>query len=164
MHEHCLRFRRRGGHRPHPRSDPCYASPVYWILAAIFTLLALTVPRLRPFAVVGCVVLALLFGWALVRRMRGDDATGGTGLQRSGAPSALGIASQTIQPEQVSIERVVLQGGGAPFALRGHLHNGAELRLRSVAIRITRWDCHERVRDPSGCDVLWQDQHWMPVS
>src|SRR5690606_2628633 len=55
-------------------------------------------------------------------------------------------------------------GGGAPFELRGHLHNGAELRLRSVTIRITRWDCHERVLDPSGCDVLWQDQHWMPVS
>src|SRR5690606_16551107 len=82
MREHCLRFRHRYGHPPHPGVVPCYASPVYWILAAIFTLLALTVPRLRPFAVVGCVVLALLFSWALVQRMRGDE-TGGTGLQRS---------------------------------------------------------------------------------
>lgn len=165
MHEHCLRFRAAGGAGAQLRDDPCYASSVYWILATALILIGFAVPRLRPLAMVGGVVLALVFAWAAVQRMRGGEEADGTRLQRSGAPSSPGITSQAIDPTLIDIQRLVLLGGGAPFELRGHLHNGtADFRLRSVTIRITRHDCHERVLDPSGCEVLWQDQHWLSLT
>ena len=36
--------------------------------------------------------------------------------------------------------------------------------LRSVTIRVTRRDCYEGALDPSGCAMLWQDEHWIPVA
>jgi hypothetical protein len=50
------------------RRDPCYAVTVYWILATIFIVIALVVPRLRPIGVVGCVILGAMLSWGVVQR------------------------------------------------------------------------------------------------
>jgi hypothetical protein len=121
-----------------------YACGVYWIIAAVFIIIALTNPRLRPLGVVGCIVLGAMLGWGMVQRLRGDAGTQTPVAQERGRPSS---------------------PAAAPFELRGRVVNStSDTTLKSVTIRVTRRDCYEGAIDPSGCVQLWQDDHWIAIA
>jgi hypothetical protein len=133
---------------------------VYWVLAAIFLLVALTIPRLRPIAIVGSVILGLMLGWGMLQRLRGAGPQ-----EVRGRPSAPTSAVSTFPITSLDVQQLRLAGNGAPFELRGQVTNNAEnLRLRSFTVEITRRDCYEGALDPSGCVVLWQSRQWVELS
>jgi len=138
---------------------------VYWFLAAICILVALTNPRLRPLGVVGGVVLCAMLGWAMVQRLRGEDAAQTQAAQERGKPSSPATTQRSIPLTMIKAEDLRLSGGGAPFELRGRIANNAtDVTLRSVTIRLTRRDCYADAVDPSGCVKLWQDEHWIAIT
>lgn len=140
-----------------------YAFRVYWILATIFLLIALTVPRLRPVGIIGCVLLAGMLLWGVLGRLRGGNEDEPVVQPRSRGTSPA-TALQTISPELVVVDSLQLTGGGAPFELSGRVANNSQAQLTSVTVLVTRRDCYEGALDPSGCIVQWQDRHWVPVS
>ena len=134
-------------------------APVYWILAAIFLLIALAVPRLRPIGIVGSVILFLMLGWGMLERLRGVDPSAAT---ERGRPTAPTSAVRSIPVASVHGEDLRLAGSGAPYELRGRIENrSSDMQLRSVTAEITRRDCYEGALDPSGCVVLWQSRQWV---
>ncbi|HEX2494665.1 MAG TPA: hypothetical protein VHK24_12910 [Steroidobacter sp.] len=136
---------------------------MYWILAALLLLVTLAVPRLRPVSIAGLMILAALLAWGVVQRMRGPAPESPT-LPQRGQPTSPAAPLTAVPLTAVGMEAMQLSGGGAPFELRGRIVNRApDLQLKSVTIRITRRDCYEGALDPSGCVVLWQDRHWMPL-
>lgn len=135
-------------------------APVYWILAAIVVLITLSVRKLRPAGIVGCVILGLMLAWGMVQRLRGID----TGETERGKPVSPALDLQPIPIEQIQTESLQLTGGGAPFELRGKVSNQSDLPLKSITVQIVRRDCYEGALDPSGCVVLWQDRHWIDVA
>lgn len=138
---------------------------MYWIIATVFIVIALTNPRLRPLGVVGCIVLGAMLGWGVVQRLRGEDAAQTTAAQERGRPSSPAAAPRSIPLALVTAEDLRLSGGGAPFELRGRVVNGSsDTTLKSVTIRVTRRDCYEGAVDPSGCVQLWQDDHWIGIA
>jgi hypothetical protein len=139
-----------------------YAVSVYWILATIFILIALAVPRLRPVGVIGCVLLGAMLLWGVVERLRGGDRD--EPVQQRGRPTSPATVLQPIALDEVVVDSLELTGGGAPFELRGRIENKSAVLLRSVTVLVTRRDCYEGALDPSGCVVLWQDRHWVPLS
>lgn len=141
-----------------------YALSVYWILATIFIVVALAVPRLRPVGIVGCALLGAMLTWAVVQRLRGaaDDAR--PTVQERGRPSSPAVILQVITPDQVLVENLQMTGGGAPFELRGRIENKSDVLLKSITLLVTRRDCYEGALDPSGCTVLWQDRHWISIA
>ena len=142
-----------------------YACAVYWILAAVFILIALSQPRLRPFGVVGCVVLGAMLAWGIVQRLRSEDPSQAPIGQQRGKSASPAAELQSVPLKMVAAENLHLSGGGAPFELRGRIaNNSSDTTLRSVTIRLTRRDCYEGAVDPSGCVTLWQDDHWIAVS
>lgn len=142
-----------------------YACAVYWILATVFIVVALTNPRLRPLGVVGCVVLGVMLGWGMVQRLRGEDASQKTAIQERGKPASPATAPRSIPLTSVAADDLRLSGGGAPFELRGRIVNDtSDTTLKSVTIRVTRSDCYEGAVDPSGCVKLWQDDHWIAIA
>ena len=147
------------------RSDPCYAVSVYWILATVFIVIALVVPRLRPIGVVGCIILGAMLSWAVVQRLRGNDGDDDEPkVQQRGRPSSPAAAVQTISPELIGVDTLQLFGSGAPFELRGRIENNSAALLRSITVLVTRRDCFAGALDPSGCAILWQDRHWVSLS
>lgn len=136
---------------------------MYWILATIFIVVALAVPRLRPVGVIGCVLLGAMLTWAVVQRLRGpsDDAKP---MQQRGRPSSPGVIQQVIALDQVLVDNLQLTGGGAPFELRGRIENKSDVLLKSITLQVTRRDCYQGALDPTGCAVLWQDRHWISVA
>jgi hypothetical protein len=137
---------------------------VYWILAAILLLITLAVPRLRLASLVGLLILGGLLGWGMLQRMWGPDAAAPE-LPRRGQPTSPATPLRPIPLTSVAMESLQLSGGGAPFELQGRIVNRArDVQLKSVTIRITRRDCYEGALDPTGCVVLWQDRHWMPLT
>lgn len=136
---------------------------MYWILATIFILIALAVPRLRPVGIIGCVLLGAMLLWGVVERLRGGNENE-PAVQPRGRPRSPATVMQTISPDQIVTESLRLTGGGAPFELSGRIENNSDVVLRSITILVTRRDCFEGALDPSGCVVLWQDRHWMPLS
>ena len=59
---------------------------------------------------------------------------------------------------------VQLSGVGRRLSYEGLIINrSGDAQLKSVTIRVTRRDCYEGALDPTGCIVLWQDRHWMPL-
>lgn len=138
---------------------------VYWILATVFILIALAVPRLRPVGVVGCVLLGAMLTWGVIQRLRGpaDDAAQPE-VQQRGRPASPVAAMQVIAPDQVPLENVKMTGGGAPFELTGRIENRSDARLKSITVLVTRHDCYEGALDPTGCVVLWQDRHWISIT
>jgi hypothetical protein len=138
---------------------------VYWILATVCILVALTNPRLRPLGVVGGVVLCGMLAWGMVQRLRGEDARETAAIPERGRPSSPAAAPRSIPLTMVTAENLRLSGSGAPFELRGHVvNNASDTNLKSVTIRVTRSDCYEGAVDPSGCVKLWQDDHWIAIA
>ena len=136
---------------------------MYWILATIFILIALAVPRLRPVGVIGCVLLGAMLLWGVIERLRGGDRDGPV-LQQRGRPTSPATVMQPIALDRIVVDSLRLSGSGAPFELSGRIQNKSDVQLRSVTVLVTRRDCYEGALDPSGCVVLWQDRHWVPVS
>jgi hypothetical protein len=133
---------------------------VYWVLAAIFLLVALTVPRLRPVAIAGSVILGLMLGWGVLQRMRGAGPE-----EVRGNPTAPTSAVTSFPLTALTVEDLRLAGNGAPFELQGRVTNGTQdLRLRSFTVVITRRDCYQGALDPSGCVTLWQSRQWVELS
>jgi hypothetical protein len=137
---------------------------VYWILATIFIVTALTVPRLRPVAIAGCVVLGALLAWGMVHRWLGNEPREGQEVQQRGRPTSPAEVLESVPLTDVSAASMVMTGKGAPFELRGRLENRSAMQLRSITLLITRRDCYEGALDPSGCALLWQDRHWISLS
>lgn len=138
---------------------------MYWILATTFIVIALAVPRLRPLGIAGCIVLGLLLGWGVLQRLGGPASPPAPTQQERGRPGSPARVSEAITPDAVRVEGLQLTGGGAPFELRGRIENTAtNLLLKSVTFRLTRRDCYPGALDPSGCAILWQDQHWVAVT
>jgi hypothetical protein len=134
---------------------------MYWILAAICLLALLMVPRLRPAAVAGLVILGALLLWGVIERVRGTDPAD---LPERGRPSTPAAVTQSFPLEDVVLDTVELTGAGAPFKLSGRVSNAsAQMRLKSFMIDITRHDCYEGALDPSGCVVRWQSRQWVEV-
>jgi hypothetical protein len=137
---------------------------VYWILAAFFLLLAVTVPRLRVPGIIGCVVMGLMLSWGMVQRLRGPSATDPAAPTR-GLPSSPAVAVKVFPIEAIKLTELKMVGGGAPFDLRGRIANqSGEQRLISITLQITRRDCFEGALDPSGCVTLFQDRRFIPVA
>jgi hypothetical protein len=141
------------------------SASVFWAFAAVIliTLLTITVSNRGIVRVVGGVALAGLLVFGLVYRLgRGispdPDAT-------RGIPSSPASAIAAIPLDAIKVEEIKLTGSGAPFELRGTIRNTSEhTRVRSLTLRIVRRDCFEGAIDPSGCAVIWQDQHWISVN
>ena len=136
---------------------------MYWILATIFILIALTVPRLRPLGVIGCVILGAMLLWGVIGRLRGGEEDEPV-VQQRGRPTSPATVMQPIGLDEIVVDNLQLTGGGAPFELGGRIENKSETLLRSVTVLVTRRDCYDGALDPSGCVVLWQDKHWVLVS
>jgi hypothetical protein len=138
---------------------------MYWILFALFLIVAITSPRLRPVGVIGCIVLGVMLGWGMVQRLRGTEPSQAPTSEIRGRPSSPAVQLRSVPVTLVSAEDLRLTGSGAPFELRGRIVNrAADVALRSVTIRLTRRDCYEGALDPSGCVTLWTDEHWIAVS
>lgn len=137
---------------------------MYWILAAIFLLVTLLVPRLRPLSLVGCVILGVMLAWGVMQRLRGTDPAQAQNVQERGKPASPATVFDAMPLTQVSVDQLHMTGSGAPFELRGRVTNSSrDLRLRSITLRVTRRDCYEGAVDPSGCVVLWQDRNWVAL-
>jgi hypothetical protein len=135
---------------------------MYWILAALFLLVTLTVPRLRPFAVVGCVILGGMLTWAVIQRVRDTDPGQ---LQERGRPTTPAALVRSIPLEQVELNDAKLTGGGAPFKFTGRVANhSSTLQLKSLMLDISRRDCHASALEPSGCAPGWRGRHWVELS
>jgi hypothetical protein len=137
---------------------------VYWILATIFILVALVVPRLRPVGIIGCVVLGALLTWGVVQRLRDGGDRDEPKVQQRGRPTSPAAVVQVIAPEQVEVQGLQLTGSGAPFELRGRIENRSNALLKSITLLVTRHDCFDAALDPTGCAVLWQDRHWISIA
>lgn len=134
---------------------------MYWILAAICLLLLLLVPRLRPAAIAGLVILGALLLWGVIERVRGTDAANAP---ERGRPSAPASVAQSFPVTNVELNHIELTGAGAPFRLAGRVTNtSAQMRLKSFMLDITRHDCYEGALDPSGCIVRWHSRQWVEV-
>lgn len=136
---------------------------MYWILATIFIVIALAVPRYRPVGIVGCVLLGAMLTWGMVQRLRAPADEDQPRVQQRGRPTSPAAAFQIIAPEQVLVTDLNMSGGGAPFELRGRIENKSNAQLRSITLLVTRRDCFEGALDPTGCAVLWQDKHWISI-
>ncbi len=140
-------------------------APVYWILATVFIVIALSQPRLRPLGIVGCIVLGAMLSWGVVQRLRSEDPSQAPAGEQRGKPASPAAALRSIPLTRVAIANLHLSGGGAPFELRGHIaNNTTDTALKSVTIRVIRRDCYEGAVDPSGCAKLWQDEHWIAMA
>ncbi|MDY6947539.1 MAG: hypothetical protein SXG53_17655 [Pseudomonadota bacterium] len=137
---------------------------VYWILATIFILAALVVPRLRPVGVIGCVLLGAMLTWGVIQRLRSPADELEPKVQQRGRPTSPAAAVQVIALDQVRVDDLKLSGSGAPFELQGRIENKSDALLRSVTLLVARHDCYDGALDPTGCAVLWQDRQWISVS
>lgn len=135
---------------------------MYWILAAVLLVVMLAVPRLRPLAVGGIVILGAMLAWGMFGRLREADPPQQVERGRPTTPAPL---LESIPVEQIEIEGLELSGGGAPFRLSGRIGNrSTSLLLKSIMLDITRRDCHAQSLDPSGCALLWHGRHWIELS
>jgi hypothetical protein len=134
---------------------------VFWAFAAtvLIVILTITISNRGIVRIIGGVVLAALLVVGLTQRLRTSDGTG-----ERGKPASPAAVISAVPLEDIQIDDLKLSGGGAPFELRGTIRNSsAATRLQSMTMRIVRRDCFEGALDPSGCVVIWQDQHWTRV-
>lgn len=138
---------------------------MFWAFIAVIaaTLLAITLSNRGIVRVIGGVLLAGLIVFGVVLRLANEP---GPDPERSrGKPASPVAASTAIPLDSLQVDELKLTGGGAPFELRGTIQNlSATTRVRSITLRIVRRDCYEGALDPTGCAVVWQDQHWISVS
>lgn len=138
---------------------------VFWVFIAVIaiTLLAITLTNRGVVRVIGGVLLAGLFVFGVVLRLANDP--GPDSERMRGKPASPVAAATAIPLDAIKVDELKLSGGGAPFELRGHIQNlSADTHIRSVTLRVVRRDCYEGALDPSGCVVVWQDQHWISVN
>lgn len=139
-----------------------YPVRMYWIAAAVVLILLLAVPRARPAAVLGCVVLGAMLAWAVVQRW---NEPGTAVVSERGRPTTPAQQLQALPVETLEVSELTLSGGGAPYRLSGRVTNGSDtLRLKSLMVDIKRSDCHAGALDPSGCAVRWRARHWVEVT
>jgi hypothetical protein len=137
---------------------------VFWAFAAcvLIAILAITISNRGVVRVIGGVVLAALLIVGLAQRLSnraGPDPEG-----QRGKPASPVAVVTAVPLDAIQLDELKLSGSGAPFELRGAIRNSSkETRLRSFTLRIVRRDCFEGAIDPSGCVVIWQDQHWVSV-
>lgn len=135
---------------------------MFWIFAALILLgiLSVTITHRGPVRIAGCVLLAVLLGWALYQRLSAPVESQEVSTRGISAPPA--SATQPIDVDAIDLEELTLTGGGAPFQLRGKIVNrSSDLRMTAFTLRTTRRDCYEGAIDPTGCVVIWRDQHWI---
>jgi hypothetical protein len=135
---------------------------VFWAFAAsvLILILTITISNRGIVRVIGGVVLAALLVIGLTQRLR----TGTMPEGERGKPASPAAAVAAVPLEAIDAEDLKLSGSGAPFELRGTIRNSsAGTRLQSLTLRIVRRDCFEGALDPSGCAIIWQDQHWLRV-
>jgi hypothetical protein len=101
--------------------------------------------------------------WGVVGRLGGGNQDESI-VQQRGRPASPAAALQTISPDSIAADNLRLTGSGAPYELSGRIENKSATLLRSVTVLVTRRDCFEGALDPTGCVVLWQDRHWVPLS
>jgi hypothetical protein len=136
---------------------------VFWIFAALILLsiVSVTVSQRGPVRTAGFVLLAVLLGVGLFQRLMRAPNPG----QVRGQSVSPGAVVTPIALASVNATQLVLSGSGAPFELRGRISNGSQdLQLSSITVSIKRRDCHPAALDPEGCDLVWEDQHWMPLT
>jgi len=135
---------------------------VFWAFAAsvLILILTITISNRGVVRIAGGIVLAGLLIWGITQRLAMEPDS----VNERGQPSSPAAALTSIPLEEIKLDDVDLTGGGAPFNVRGTINNTSEsTRLRSIRLRIVRRDCFEGALDPSGCVVVWQDQHWIQV-
>ena len=135
---------------------------MFWIFAALILLgiLSVTITHRGPIRIVGCVALAAMLAWGLYLRLntRPDSHP----LPTRGKSASPAFATQAIPIESIVLSDLKLTGGGGPFELRGRISNKSVVaRLTAITLRTTRRDCYAGAIDPSGCMVIWEDQHWI---
>lgn len=135
---------------------------MFWIFAALVLLIivSVTIKNRGPVRVIGCVLLAVILGWGLYQRLgQRPETSAATARGRSASPAAV---SAPIPLQQIEISNIKLTGSGAPFELSGRITNHtADMHLTTTTLRTTRRDCYAGAMDPTGCVVIWQDQHWI---
>ena len=134
---------------------------MFWAFAAcvLILILTITISNRGIVRIIGSVVLAALLIVGLTQRLRTGEGTG-----ERGNPMSPAAVIAAVPLEDIQVDDLKLNGGGAPFELRGTIRNSsATTRLQSMTVRIVRRDCFEGALDPNGCIVIWQDQHWMRV-
>jgi len=135
---------------------------VYWILAAIVLLITLTVPRLRPVGIVGCIVLGVMLSWGMIQRLTGGRQTESGTITPRAQPESPAATSMLIPIDSISIADLRLTGGGAPYEFSGRVvNNRTDVQLKTIRFEVIRRDCYEGALDPSGCVVLWRDRPWV---
>jgi len=140
------------------------ATVVFWAFIAVIalSLLAITLSSRGVVRAVGGVLLAGLLVFGLVLRLANEP---GPDPDQRGKPTSPAAAVTSIPLDAIKVADLKLTGGGAPFELRGTIQNlSGDTRVRSITLRIVRRDCFEGALDPTGCAVIWQDQHWIPVN
>ena len=158
---------RRSKHGILARSWPSRSSygipdtPVFWIFAALIllALLTVTIKNRGPVRIAGGVALAGLLAWGLYQRLTiHPDAPSQPLRGKSSSPA---LVTHPMPLAAIELSNLKLSGA-APFELRGSITNrSAEIRLTTLTLRTIRRDCYEGAIDPSGCAVIWDDQHWI---
>ena len=136
---------------------------VFWIFAALtlLSIVSVIVSQSGPVRVAASVLLAILLGVGLFQRLMRDPSAG----QERGKSVSPAAVVASMQPGLIEATQLALSGGGAPFELRGRIANASQdMRLSSVTFSLKRRDCHPASLDPQGCDTVWEDQHWLPLT
>lgn len=138
---------------------------VYWILAALCLLIALTVPRLRIPAIAGCAILSLMLAWGMIQRWRAPESSTSVSGPVRGSPMSPAVVLGAFPLESVKASGLKLTGGGAPFQLRGRVANeSTAAELRSITVQVIRRDCYAGALDPSGCEPFMENQQWIALA
>jgi len=134
---------------------------VFWIFAALILLaiLGVTITHRGPIRIAGCVALAAMLGWGLYQRL--NTRPEAHPMPPRGKSASPAIATQAIALDSIGLVDLKLTGGGGPFELRGSIANRSDMKLTALTLRTTRRDCFPGAIDPSGCIVIWEDQHWI---
>jgi hypothetical protein len=133
---------------------------VFWAFAAsvLILLLTVTISNRGVVRIIGGIALAALLVVGVAQRLSHRPAPE----SERGKPASPAAVVSAVPLDDIKVEELKLTGSGAPFELRGVIQNSSTAtRLRSITLQIVRRDCFEGALDPSGCIVIWRDQHWV---
>jgi len=134
---------------------------MFWFFAALIllVLLSITITHRGPVRIAGSIALAALLAWGLYQRL--NTRPDAQPLPPRGKSSSPALVTQAMPVASIELSNLKLTGG-APFELRGSIANhSTDTRLTALTLRTIRRDCYEGAIDPSGCVVIWDDQHWI---